>query len=82
MITRAGHVLPHVSFKLSAGSVTLKVPVFFNQDAESFRDMQRNLTEYLDKSRLHKNLWYHYKPHELVNKILRDNTVEFFRRNF
>jgi len=52
------------------------------KDAESFPDMERNLTEYLDKTRLHQELWYHYKPHELVTKILRDNTVEFFSRNF
>ncbi len=52
------------------------------KNAESFRDIQRNLTEYLDKTKLHKELWYHYKPNELVTKILRDNSVEFFRRNF
>jgi hypothetical protein len=51
------------------------------KNAESFRDIERNLTEYLDKSKMHKQLWYHYKPHELVTKILRDNSVEFFRRN-
>jgi len=52
------------------------------KNAETFHDMQRNLTEYLDKTKLHKNLWYHYKPDELVSKILRENTVEFLRRSF
>jgi len=52
------------------------------QDAESFSAMQRNLTEYLDKTQLHKKLWYHYKPHELVSKVLRENTVAFFKANF
>lgn len=51
------------------------------RNAESFRDMQRNLTEYLDKTKLHKELWYHYKPDELVAKIMRDNSLEFFKRN-
>ncbi len=52
------------------------------KNAESFRDMERNLAEYLDKTQTNKDLWYDYKPHELVTKILSTNSVEFFKRNF
>ncbi|HXH17643.1 MAG TPA: membrane dipeptidase, partial [Chitinophagales bacterium] len=45
------------------------VDVYHN--AETFRDMEHNLTEYLDKTKLHREMWYHYQPHELVSKILR-----------
>lgn len=52
------------------------------KNAESFHAMQNNLAEYLDKNKLHKHLWYHYKPQELVHKIFRENSMNFFRRAF
>lgn len=52
------------------------------KNAESFHAMQRNLTEYLDKTKLHKQLWYQYQPHELTEKIFRVNSIGFFQRNF
>ncbi len=52
------------------------------KNAESFSSMENDLITYLDKTKMNHNLWHGYQPHELVSKIMRENSVRFFRENF
>ena len=50
--------------------------------AENFSDFKANLIDYLHQSEFEKDLWYDYTPEEIVNKIVRENSMNFFKKYF
>jgi microsomal dipeptidase-like Zn-dependent dipeptidase len=45
-------------------------------------EMYQNLVEYLSRTRYQQQLWYGYKPEEMIRKIMIDNVMEFYSRHF
>lgn len=50
--------------------------------AAQFPKVYENLVRYLDKHQYEKQLWYGYKPEEIVDKIMRKNVMDFYSKYF
>ena len=51
-------------------------------DARQFETLTNNLIDYLERTELRKELWYDYTPRQLVNKIMRTNSMDLFKKHF
>ncbi len=51
-------------------------------NAATFVDMYHDLVSYLDRTEMNKELWYGYRPREIVNKIMRENAILFMEKYF
>lgn len=48
----------------------------------TYPQMYQDMVAFLEKSKYGKTLWYHLKPEEIVDKIMRKNTMDFYERHF
>ena len=51
-------------------------------NASTFVDLHSDLVAYLDKTQMCKELWFGYRPREIVNKIMRENAILFMEKHF
>lgn len=51
-------------------------------NAASFDKLKENLVSYLEQTKMNKALWYDYEPKELMTKIARENSMNFFKKHF
>lgn len=56
--------------------------VEFYDDATKLPTLYGDLYEYLDKTKYEKKLWHGYRPDELLNKLFKENAMNFLERNF
>lgn len=56
--------------------------VDFYDKASTMPDLHADLVRFLEKTKYGKNLWYGYKPADLVDKIMRKNAMDFYERFF
>ena len=45
-------------------------------------DLQKDLIAYLEKTNYQKDLWYDYTPEQLVEKIMHQNALDFYKKFF
>lgn len=45
-------------------------------------ELYQNLVEFLNRTRYQQQLWYGYKPEEIIRKIMIDNVMEFYSKHF
>lgn len=50
--------------------------------ASTFPTMYQDMIEFLERTRYGKRMWYHYKPEDIVDKIMRKNTMDFYEKHF
>jgi len=50
--------------------------------ASTFPTMYEDMIEFLEKTRYGKRMWYHFKPEEIVDKIMRKNAMDFYEMHF
>jgi hypothetical protein len=45
-------------------------------------DLQKDLIAYLEKTNYQKDFWYDYTPEQLVEKIMHQNALDFYKKFF
>lgn len=48
----------------------------------TYPQMYEDMVRFLEKSKYGKTLWHHLKPEQIVDKIMRKNTMDFYERHF
>lgn len=48
----------------------------------TYPQLYKDLVEFLERTKYAKTLWYHYTPEQIVDKIMRKNTMDFYERHF
>jgi len=51
-------------------------------NASTFVNLYKDLVSYLYQTEDHKELWFGYRPRQIVNKIMRENALRFLERHF
>ncbi len=50
--------------------------------SDKIPNLKQDLYKYLVTNKYNQNLWYGYKPEELIDKVFRKNAMDFLERNF
>ena len=50
--------------------------------AAKFPLFQQDLMEYLEQNRYQEEFWFGYSPQQLVQKIMNENAIRFYKRFF
>lgn len=50
--------------------------------SETFPQMKKDLIAYLEETKFKEELWYDYKPKQLVEKIMSKNAMRFYKKYF